>query len=157
MGLVLIAQGCRHEAPTRVPTPQPQSERSRLDSAQATSRPDTATAPCSPRFEVVFGIGVVVDIRDGRLTIISPVQDTPAEAAGLKAGDVIVRIGDKSTDSMPMEEAVGRIRGEPSTHAKLMVLRTGWTEPRVFDVKRLALRRERLDGCASSTSTISGS
>lgn len=149
--VALATQGCRHEvtAPSRSPEPETP------DSGQLQRTPhfDAAATRCTPRFQVVVGIGLVVAIRAAKLTIISPIQGSPAAEAGLQAGDVIVKIGEERAESMEVEEAVARIRGAANTSVELWVARTGWAEPRRFVVERVALRGEQLDGCAETSST----
>jgi len=82
------------------------------------------------------GLGIVIGIRDEELTIISPIEGTPASRAGLKAGDKITQIGEESTINMPLHEAVDRLRGEVGEPIDVYVLRKGWTEPRVFNIVR---------------------
>ena len=82
------------------------------------------------------GLGIVISIRDGALTVISPIDDTPAARAGFRAGDQIVKINDESTVNMPLDEAVGRLRGPPDTEVAVEVMRTGWTEPHSFNLRR---------------------
>lgn len=74
------------------------------------------------------GVGMEVGMRDGVITIISPLPDTPAENAGLLAGDVIVRIDGTSTEDMSIDEAVQLIRGEKGTEVVLTIYRDGETE-----------------------------
>jgi carboxyl-terminal processing protease len=88
------------------------------------------------------GLGIVISIRDGALTIISPIGGTPASRAGLKAKDKIVKIGEESTVNMSLEEAVGRLRGKPGTKVNIWVLRKGWTEARRFAMTRAIIKIE---------------
>lgn len=74
------------------------------------------------------GVGMEVGIRDGYVTVIAPLPDTPAEQAGILTGDIIVRIDGESTEGMNIDEAVQRIRGEQGTDVKLTVLREGEDE-----------------------------
>jgi len=69
------------------------------------------------------GVGMEVGMRDGAITIIAPLPNTPAEAAGLLSGDIIVRIDGKSTDGMSVDGAVRLIRGEKDTEVVLTILR----------------------------------
>lgn len=71
------------------------------------------------------GVGMEVGIRDGLVTIIAPLPETPAQKAGLLAGDVIIRIDDVSTEDMRIDEAVDLIRGEKGTTVELTVFREG--------------------------------
>jgi carboxyl-terminal processing protease len=82
------------------------------------------------------GIGINIGSRDGKLTVISPIHDTPAWRAGLKPGDHIVQIGDESTINMDLDEAVTKLRGRPNTAVVIWIEREGWTEPRRFEIVR---------------------
>lgn len=82
------------------------------------------------------GLGIVISIRDGELTVISPIDGTPAAQEGIRAQDTIVRIGDESTVNMNLNEAVNRLRGEPGTDVELWIQRSNWPEPRQFTVTR---------------------
>ena len=67
------------------------------------------------------GLGMVVGLRDGILTVISPIEGTPAFRAGLKSGDKIIAIDEDSTVNMSLQEAVNKLRGDPSTAVILLV------------------------------------
>ncbi len=67
------------------------------------------------------GLGMVVGLRDGLLTVISPIEGTPAFRAGLKSGDKIIAIDEDSTVNMSLQEAVHKLRGDPSTEVILVV------------------------------------
>ena len=67
------------------------------------------------------GLGMVVGLRDGILTVISPIEGTPAFRAGLKSGDKIIAIDEDSTVNMSLQEAVNKLRGDPSTEVILQV------------------------------------
>lgn len=69
------------------------------------------------------GLGIEISIRDGLLTIITPIEDTPAWRAGLKAGDRIVKIEDEITKDMTLSDAVKKLRGDPGTDVNITVLR----------------------------------
>ncbi len=69
------------------------------------------------------GLGITVGIRDGALTIIAPIDGTPAYKAGVKAGDIILKIDDKSTLNMTLDEAVSLMRGKPKTSIEITVVR----------------------------------
>lgn len=87
----------------------------------------------SGKFE---GIGIEIAVRKDILTVVAPLEGTPAKAAGLKAGDQIVKIDDKPTLDMSLEEAVSFIRGPKGTTVKLAILRKGFDEPKVFSITR---------------------
>ncbi len=82
------------------------------------------------------GVGMEVGIRDGLITIIAPLPETPAAGAGLLAGDVIVRIDDISTEDMRIDEAVSMIRGEKGTTVELTIFREGAVEFQTIPVVR---------------------
>ncbi|MBN2494642.1 MAG: PDZ domain-containing protein [Deltaproteobacteria bacterium] len=86
------------------------------------------------------GLGIRISIRNGVLTIISPLPDTPAARMGLRAMDQIVRIEDQSTVNMPLDEAVNLLRGKPGSKVTIWVKRKGWTEPHKYVVTRETIR-----------------
>ena len=69
------------------------------------------------------GLGIEISIRDGLLTIITPLDDTPAWRAGIKAGDRIVKIEDELTKDITLSEAVKKLRGKPKTDISITILR----------------------------------
>ena len=77
------------------------------------------------------GLGIVITIKDDLLTIISPIEDTPAYKVGIKAGDKIIKIDGESTKDITLMDAVKRMRGKPRTQCLLTVLREG--EQRLLD------------------------
>lgn len=87
--------------------------------------------------EGVFeGVGMEIGIRDGQLTVIAPLEETPAQKAGLRAGDKILKIDDTFTHDMNTDEAVKLIRGKKGTEVSLMIMREGWNEAKEFKVER---------------------
>ncbi|MCF6159133.1 MAG: PDZ domain-containing protein [wastewater metagenome] len=82
------------------------------------------------------GLGMVVGLRDGQLTVISPIEGTPAARAGVKAGDKIVEIDGESTISMNLAESVGKLRGDPETKVSLSILSEKATQPKLYTLKR---------------------
>ena len=82
------------------------------------------------------GIGITVGLKDGALTIIAPVDDTPGDKAGLKSGDVIVKVNDKSTIDMSIDDAVNLMRGAPRTKVELTIIRKSESKPLVFNIVR---------------------
>ena len=82
------------------------------------------------------GIGIVITKRDGRLTVISPIEGTPAYEAGVHAQDIIVKIDGKPTKDMMLWEAVKMMRGEEGTTVKITVYRKGASDTIDFKLKR---------------------
>jgi carboxyl-terminal processing protease len=79
------------------------------------------------------GLGIEVGMDDGFVKIIAPIDDTPAQRAGLQAGDLIVRIDDKPVKGLSLNEAVNLMRGKPGTEIRLTIMRG--TDGRPLDVK----------------------
>ena len=82
------------------------------------------------------GLGIVISMKDGALTIVAPMEDTPGFRAGLLAGDRIVEIDGKSTDGMTMQDAVKLLRGAPGTRVTLRILRAPATEFIAVEIER---------------------
>ncbi|MBV9159064.1 MAG: S41 family peptidase [Candidatus Kaiserbacteria bacterium] len=82
------------------------------------------------------GVGMEIDVKNGILTVISPIKGTPADKAGLKAGDLVLKINGKSTQGMGVDEAVKQIRGPKGTQVVLTIQRQGWTGPKDISVTR---------------------
>ncbi len=85
------------------------------------------------------GVGMEIAIKGGILTVVSPLQGTPAMSAGIRAGDKIIEIDGKSTDGILLEEAVNKIRGERGTQVILTVVR-----PRLEDPKEISVTRDTI-------------
>jgi carboxyl-terminal processing protease len=83
------------------------------------------------------GLGFVIAMRDGNLTVVKVLRGTPAQRAGVKAKDVIQKIEEQSTINMDLQDAVDHLRGKPQTKVSITIARASWPEP-----KRLHLTRE---------------
>ena len=92
------------------------------------------------------GLGIVVGIRDGQLTVISPIEGTPAYRSGIKTKDRIVQIENESTISMPLLEAVGKLRGKKGTKVNLLISRKNFARPRKFSIVRDTIKIESVEG-----------
>ena len=75
------------------------------------------------------GLGITVGMKDGALTVIAPLEGTPADKAGIKAGDIILKINDLATMGMTIDKAVSLMRGQPSTPIELTIVRKGELKP----------------------------
>ncbi len=82
------------------------------------------------------GLGIEIGMKDGFLTVIAPIEDTPAAKAGLQAGDKIVRIENESTKNLNVMDAVKRLRGEPGTKVSITIVRESLPEPKVYSITR---------------------
>lgn len=82
------------------------------------------------------GIGAEIGIRKSTLTVIAPLKGSPAEKAGIKAGDKILKINDTFTDDLTLEEAVSKIRGERGSKVSLIIHRNSEDKPRTVDIIR---------------------
>ncbi|MGB5506757.1 MAG: S41 family peptidase [Sulfurovum sp.] len=79
------------------------------------------------------GLGISIGMKDGALTVIAPINDTPAFHAGIKAGDIILKINDTATIGMNIDESVKMMRGKPKTSLVLTIIRKG--EPKPLEIK----------------------
>src|SRR5437763_14187371 len=86
------------------------------------------------------GLGIEITLKDDILTVVSPIEGTPAYRAGLVTGDRIVKIDGLSTKDMQLSDAVKRMRGKPGTKVIISVVREGWTEAKDFDIVREQIR-----------------
>lgn len=82
------------------------------------------------------GLGIEVGMEDGFVKVIAPIDDTPAQRAGLKAGDLIIRIGEKPAKGITLNEAVTIMRGKPGSKIELTILREGGERPFKVEIER---------------------
>lgn len=82
------------------------------------------------------GIGIQIGMKDGKLMVIAPIEDTPAEKAGLLADDEILAINGKSTKGITVDKAADQIRGEEGTQVTLLIKRKGVEEPKSYTITR---------------------
>jgi len=85
------------------------------------------------------GIGIEITIRDGFLTVVSPLEGTPAYDLGIEAGDQILRVDGESTKEMTLMEAVKKMRGPKGTKVVLTIMREGFAKPKDFVVTRATI------------------
>ena len=86
------------------------------------------------------GLGIEVTMEDGLVKVISPIEDTPAFKAGIKSGDLILKLDETLVKGMTLNDAVKRMRGKPDTTITLTILRKGVAKPLVFNVKRAIIK-----------------
>lgn len=82
------------------------------------------------------GVGMEIESKNGIITVVSPLKGTPAEAAGIKAGDQILKIDDADTKGLDVSKAVNLIRGPKGSQVSLLVSRAGWDTPHTIKVTR---------------------
>ena len=92
------------------------------------------------------GLGIEVNMDNGAVRVVSPIDDTPAYEAGLEAGDLIIRIDDDSVDGMSLNDAVQKMRGEPGTSITLTVVSEGDDEPREVEIERDVIEVQSVTG-----------
>jgi carboxyl-terminal processing protease len=82
------------------------------------------------------GLGIQIDVRDGWITVVAPLPETPAEQAGIQTGDRIIEVDGKSTQGWTNDRAVNALRGQPGSKVQIKVERAGITDPLLFDLTR---------------------
>ena len=92
------------------------------------------------------GLGIEVGLEDGYVKIISPIEDSPAYKAGLKAGDLITRLDKTPIKGLSLDEAVKKMRGEPNTKIDLTILRKEEDKPLNFTIVRQEIRVQSVKG-----------
>ncbi|HEY9886372.1 MAG TPA: S41 family peptidase [Vampirovibrionales bacterium] len=91
------------------------------------------------------GVGMEVGLREGALTVIAPLKDSPSQKAGIMSGDVIIKIDETNTVGMTVEEAVQLIRGEQGTKVTISVLRKGLESPKDIEIIRDTIKIPTVD------------
>jgi len=92
-----------------------------------------------------YGVGMVVAPRDNHTIVVAPYVDAPAFKAGLRPGDVIAKVDDKSTDGLSTTEVADMLKGPKGTLVKIQVTREGWSDPLTFSVTRDEIPRHSVD------------
>src|SRR4051812_31061131 len=86
------------------------------------------------------GLGIEVGMEDGFVKVVSPIDDSPASRAGVKAGDLIVKLDETSVKGMTLNDAVKRMRGKPNTQITLTIVRKGEAKPVVVTLQRAVIK-----------------
>src|SRR5918994_5854635 len=86
------------------------------------------------------GLGIEVGMEDGFVKVVSPIDDSPASRAGLKPGDLIVKLDETSVKGMTLNDAVKRMRGKPNTNITLTIVRKGESKPIVVTLTRSVIK-----------------
>lgn len=100
------------------------------------------------------GVGIIVSQERGKIIVVSPIEDTPAHRAGVKAGDEIIEIDDQPVSKFKNSDAVDRMRGEPGSIMKLTVLRKDVKEPVRFKLVREVIKVKSVRGQLLEDSTL---
>ncbi len=88
------------------------------------------------------GLGIEVAMEDGLVKVVSPIEDSPAYKAGLKSGDLIMKLDDTQVRGLSLNDAVKKMRGKPDTPIVLTVLRKGETKPLTFNLIRAVIKTQ---------------
>jgi len=91
------------------------------------------------------GLGIQIDVRDGWITVVAPLPDTPAERAGVQTGDRIVQLDGRSTEGWKQDQAVKELRGPAGTAAELLIRRTGVDKPITYKLTRATIHIRSVD------------
>ena len=86
------------------------------------------------------GLGIEISIRDGVLTVVSPIEETPAFKVGIKAGDKIIKIEEESTLDMTLQDAVSLLRGETGSPVSITIFRDSFKAPKEFTIVRAIIK-----------------
>jgi carboxyl-terminal processing protease len=86
------------------------------------------------------GLGITISVHNDILTVISPIEDTPAWRAGIQAGDQIVKVDGESTKEMSISDAVKKMRGVPGTSVTIAIMRKDFAEPKDFTIVRAIIQ-----------------
>ncbi len=86
------------------------------------------------------GLGIEVGLEDGFIKVVSPIDDTPASQAGIRAGDLIIKLDDAPVKGIGLNDAVEKMRGAPGSPIEITIMREGENKPLVFKLKRAQIK-----------------
>ncbi|MDI6883035.1 MAG: S41 family peptidase [Patescibacteria group bacterium] len=86
------------------------------------------------------GVGMEIALRDNKITVVSPLEGTPAQKAGILPGDVILKVDETSTENISLEEAIRIIRGSEGTEVILLIQRESWEAPKEIKLERKVIK-----------------
>jgi carboxyl-terminal processing protease len=104
--------------------------------------PDAYTSMRDRQQSSFYGLGILVGVRDGKLTVITPIPGSPADRLGMRAGDVISLIEGDPTETMTLDEAVGRLKGPKDTQVTITVSRRGLEDPLELTITRAEVTQD---------------
>ncbi len=107
-----------------------------LDPHSSFLRPEMFSSMRERQQGSFHGIGVIISMRGGRVTVVTPIEGTPAARLGLRAGDVIERVDDASTEGMNLDDVARRLRGLEGTSVRVGIARPGLQESLEFTIQR---------------------
>jgi carboxyl-terminal processing protease len=117
----------------------------RLDPHSAFMRPDAYRAMQEDTTGEFDGLGIEVTLRNGELTVVSPMADSPGERAGIRPGDRILAIDGTPTRELPLPESIRRMKGPAGTKAVLELMREGFAEPQQLTLVRDRVRSQSVE------------
>ena len=93
------------------------------------------------------GLGIVVSTKDGVITVVTPMEDTPSFRAGIMPGDEILRINGNVTDRMSLQDALSMLKGDPGQKVTLTIYRSSTKETKDFTLQREIIKVTSVKGC----------
>jgi len=92
-----------------------------------------------------YGVGMIISQRNGKITVIAPIANTPAAKAGLRSGDIIYAIDGESTEGMTVNDAVSKLRGKKGTKVVITIKRPGYKKLLTFTIIRAEIPERTVD------------
>src|SRR5260370_32119025 len=102
------------------------------------------------------GLGIIVSSKDGVITVVTPMEDTPGFRAGIMPGDEILRINGKVTDRMSLQDALNQLRGEPGQRVTLTIYRPSSKETKEFNLQREIIKVASVTDSKIVDATVTG-